>query len=103
MMPFEDVLIQLIDTPPVTADMLDPNLYGLIRGADLVLLVVDMGSDDGIEQLQEVLARMDGSKTRLARESRLDENDVGVSFTKTLLVLNKLDADRLRGAPRAAA
>ena len=30
MMPWEDVLVQLIDTPPITADYMDPVLYGLI-------------------------------------------------------------------------
>ncbi|MCA9176242.1 MAG: 50S ribosome-binding GTPase [Planctomycetales bacterium] len=93
MMPFEDVLIQVIDTPPITADLLDPNLMGLVRGADLVLLMADMGNDDGIEQLQEVLKRFADSKTRLARETFLDESDIGVSYTKTLLVLNKSDAE----------
>jgi ribosome-interacting GTPase 1 len=90
-MPFEDVLIQLIDTPPITADLLDPHVQGLIRGADLALLMVDMGSDDGIEQLQELLDRLQQTKTRLARRTSLDEHDVGLSHTATLLVLNKLD------------
>ena len=91
MMPFEDVTVQLIDTPPITADVLDPNTLGLIRGADLVLLLVDLGSDDGVEHLQDVLARLEQTKTRLSNESRLDEEDVGLSYTKTFLLLNKLD------------
>lgn len=93
MMPYEDIAIQLIDTPPVTADLLDPNLIELVRGADLVLLLADMGSDDGIEQLDEVRARFAGMKTRFGVESVLDEEDIGVSYTKTLLILNKLDAE----------
>jgi ribosome-interacting GTPase 1 len=91
MMPWEDVMVQLIDTPPITKDVLDPSLLGLIRGADVVLLMVDLGDDDGIEQVQDVLARLNATKTRLARETYLDEEDVGLSFTKTLLVLNKID------------
>src|SRR5271169_4282892 len=55
MMPWEDVSVQLIDTPPITRDYMDPLLHGLIRAADLALLLVDLGSDDGIEQCQEVL------------------------------------------------
>ncbi len=55
MMPWEDVMVQLIDTPPITADVLDANTLGLMRGADLILLLADMGSDDGIEQVQEVV------------------------------------------------
>ena len=99
MMPWQDVMVQLIDTPPITADVLDTVTQGLMRGADLILLVVDLGSDDGIEQLQEVVDHLSQTKTRLAKESYLDENDVGLSFTKSLLVLNKIDdpeaADRL--------
>lgn len=91
MMPVEDVLIQLIDTPPVTPDFFDATTQGLIRGADLVLLLVDLGQDDGILQLQEVVERLADSKTRLGRESRLDEQDVGVTHTRTFLVLNKID------------
>lgn len=49
MMPWEDVLVQLIDTPPITADVFDPNVLGLVRG-DLALLLVDLGSDDGIHR-----------------------------------------------------
>ena len=91
MMPYEDVTVQLIDTPPITTDVLDPNTLGLMRGADLVLLLVDLGSDDGIEQLQDVLNRLAQAKTRLGNESRLDDEDVGVSYTKTFLLLNKID------------
>ena len=58
MMPWEDVTVQLIDTPPITADYMDPHLHGLIRAADLALLMVDLESDDGIEQCQEVLDRL---------------------------------------------
>ena len=99
MMPFEDVTVQLIDTPPVTKDFIDPHLQNLIRAADLVLLMVDLGSDDGVEQCQEVLDRLNDTKTRLAAQSCLDENDVGLSYTRTFVVPNKIDlpeaADRL--------
>src|SRR2546421_721283 len=91
MMPWEDVMVQLIDTPPITADFLDPNLLGLIRGSDVALLVFDAGSDDGIDALQPVLDRLKQTKTRLARESYLDEEDVGLSFTQTFLIHNKVD------------
>jgi hypothetical protein len=99
MMPYEDVYVQLIDTPPITESFMDQYLHGLTRAADLVLLMVDLGSDDGIEQFQDVLERLSGTKTRLAASSYLDETDVGVSYTRTFLVPNKIDvpeaADRL--------
>jgi len=91
MMPWEDVFVQLIDTPPITRDYLDPVMHGIIRSADLALLLVDLGSDSGIEQCQDVLDRLATTKTRLAATSYLDENDVGLSFTRTFLVPNKID------------
>jgi len=91
MMPWEDVAVQLIDAPPVTADYLEPFMYGIIRGADLALLLVDLGDDSGIEQCQEVIDRLGQTKTRLARESYLSEEDVGLSYTRAFLVPNKID------------
>jgi len=91
MMPWEDVMVQLIDTPPITADVFDPVTQGLIRGAELALLLVDLGSDDGIDQLQQVLDALHATKTRLAKASCLDEEDLGVSYTQAFLVPNKID------------
>jgi ribosome-interacting GTPase 1 len=91
MMPWEDVTVQLIDTPPITVDYFESYLYGVIRGADLVLLMVDLGADSGVEQCQEVTERLDQGKTRLADRSYLSEEDVGLSFTRTFLVPNKID------------
>lgn len=91
MMPWEDVMVQLIDLPPITQDFMEPYTQGLIRSADVTVLVVDLGSDDGVEQLQEVLDRLAATKTRLAKTSSLDEDDVGISYTHTLLACNKID------------
>jgi len=91
MMPWEDVTVQLIDTPPITADFIESYTYGLIRAADLALLLVDLGSDAGVEQCQDVFDKLGGTKTRLAATSYLDEQDVGLSYTQTLLAPNKID------------
>ena len=91
MMSWEDVNVQLVDTPPITADVLEPYLLNLVRAADLAILVIDLGSDDGIEAVQAVLDRLADTKTRLARDSSLDADDVGLSYTRTLVVPNKID------------
>lgn len=91
MMPWHDVLVQLIDTPPITSDFFEPYMHGIIRGSDLAVLMLDLGSDDGVEQCHEVLATLAATKTRLASTQHLDDEDVGISYTKTLLVPNKID------------
>lgn len=50
MMLYEDCPFQLIDLPPITADFFSATTLGLVRGAELVLLVVDLGSDDVVER-----------------------------------------------------
>ena len=54
--------------------------------------MVDLENDDGIEQCQDVLDRLSQTKTRLAAKSSLDEQDVGLSYTQTFFVPNKIDA-----------
>ncbi len=91
MMLYEDCAFQLIDLPPVTADYMDPATIGLVRGADLIFLVVDLASDSLIEDTQAVLDRFMTSKTRFGRETMLDEDDVGLSYTAAQVLLNKCD------------
>ncbi|KKM08695.1 GTP-binding protein HSR1-related protein [Clostridiales bacterium PH28_bin88] len=56
MMPFENILIQLVDTPPVTAGEQPPGLAGALRRADAVLVVVDASDGDCPEQLEASLS-----------------------------------------------
>ncbi len=92
MMYFEDCPFQLIDLPPITADFMHPATVGLVRGADLVCLVIDLASDSLIEDTRSVLERFQSSKTRFGCETLLDETDVGLSFTATVSLMNKCDA-----------
>ncbi len=55
MMPVEDIQIQLIDTPPLSQEFVEPQLLDLIRQSDLVLLVVDVQTDP-LGQLHGTLA-----------------------------------------------
>jgi ribosome-interacting GTPase 1 len=99
MMPWEDVAIQLVDTPPITPDVFEPEVQSLIRSADIVALVVDLGSDDGGQEAAAVLDRVQATKSRLAKTTHLDPDDLGTSFTACVLIYNKSDlpeaSDRL--------
>ena len=53
--------------------------------------MVDLGSDDGPEQCHEVIERLAATKTQLGTTTRLDDTDIGRSFTETFLVANKMD------------
>ena len=57
-----------------------------------MLLLVDLASDDGIDDVQSVVDNLGETRTRLAKESYVDEQDVGLIYTQTFLVPNKIDA-----------
>jgi ribosome-interacting GTPase 1 len=45
MLKFEDVQIQLVDMPPVTADYVAPGQVGTYRNCDLIAIVIDLSAD----------------------------------------------------------
>lgn len=55
MMAVENIQVQLVDTPPLDRDFVEGALFGLIRQADLILLVVDLQADP-LQQLDDALA-----------------------------------------------
>jgi small GTP-binding protein len=92
MMDWQDVKVQLIDTPPITADYMEPYVSNLVRAADAALLMLDLGDDDGPFAAETVLERLAQVKTVLG-ERPADNQDLSIQFVKTLLVANKIDLD----------
>ncbi len=90
MMPVENVQIQLIDTPPLNREYVEPELLNLIRRADLVLLVVDIQTDP-LHQLEEAVAIL--REHRIIPPHHLDRyTDERRPTVKPFLVLaNKCD------------
>ena len=68
MMDWEDARVQLIDTPPITADYLEGYLSSIIRASDGCVLVVDLGDDDGPFAAEAVLEKLGHVKTVLVGE-----------------------------------
>lgn len=55
MMPYEDIKIQLVDSPPITEDGIPGPFTNTIGKADLLLLFTDLGSETCVDQLQMLL------------------------------------------------
>jgi ribosome-interacting GTPase 1 len=90
MMQVADVQIQLIDTPPLHPDHLEPELIGLIRKADLILIVVDLQAD-AIGQLQDALAMLDQHHILPSVAKDRYEDLARLTFKPMLFVVNKND------------
>ncbi len=77
MMPYEDILIQLVDTPPLTAEGMPAGLLNTLRGGDLLLLIIDAASPDCLEQLEEMLSLL--REKKVIREQNTGLKEMGAS------------------------
>src|SRR5262249_48029148 len=68
MMDWEDVRVQLIDLPPVTADFMESYVSSMVRSADAALLIVDLGDDDAPFTAEAVIDKLAQTKTALVRQ-----------------------------------
>lgn len=91
MMPWEDVTVQLIDTPPVTESHIEPYIVNMVRAADAVVLCFDGSSDDAPEETLEVIQQLESRKARLATATGFDENDFSIIQVRTLLAVTRGD------------
>src|SRR5262249_40028720 len=79
MLVFENVRLQLIDLPPISAEYTESWVPQIIRNADAVLWIIDLADDDILDKVAE-------TKTFLANaHTNVDE-------MKVLIVGNKSDA-----------
>lgn len=91
MMAWEDVFVQLVDTPAIGLDDAESTVFELVRGADSAVLLFDLGDDDGAEAAAAVLRRFAAAKTRLGSLTGPDPTEVGTTTIRTLVALNKID------------
>lgn len=93
MMDWEDVHVQLIDLPPITADYLENFAASATRTADRALLFVDLGDDDGPFAAEAVCERLAQTKTLLVgdRAVAAEGDDPTIVRVPTLLAANKID------------
>jgi ribosome-interacting GTPase 1 len=82
--------VQLIDTPPLSRDFDEPQLLNLIRGADLMLLVVDLQTFP-IEQLEESITLLDEARIVPAHLYDPASEPRRVTVVPLLVVANKTD------------
>ena len=76
MMPFEDILIQLIDTPPLTKDFSPGWLKNILLNSDGILAVFDLTKENLIQEIDEF--------------KKILEN-LGLKEKKIIFVGNKID------------
>jgi ribosome-interacting GTPase 1 len=111
MLAVEDVRLQLVDLPPVSAQHPLTWLGSTLQSADAALLVVDISDPEAVQQIEEVTEQLAGRRVGLsqhwpAEETGADgeeppDDPFGITLP-VLLVANKSDLDPESGADVAA-
>lgn len=93
MAPFENIQFQLIDTPPITAEYIDPLMMDLVRRVDIVVILLDITADliDQYEKIVEIL-----TSYRIFPEGFdvPEGTKRPVFFKKIFMVINKVDGPK---------
>ena len=89
---FENIQIQLVDLPPLSVEHTEHWAFNIMRGADALLLIIDLSQDpvSELETIREILQRqriiLQGEETK--------DTEPGSFIKKWLLVGNKGDMPR---------
>ncbi|OGO01651.1 MAG: hypothetical protein A2Y72_03155 [Chloroflexi bacterium RBG_13_53_26] len=90
MMEFENIQIQLVDLPAITAPNVSSWLPNVVRNADLLLVVVDL-TQEPITQVEATIEWLAKFRIGLPQDSRRAEEMT--TWKKALIIGNKIDAE----------
>ncbi|UCD16572.1 MAG: 50S ribosome-binding GTPase [Candidatus Zixiibacteriota bacterium] len=89
MMDFETIQIQLIDTPPISEEVLESFVLNLIRQADLAVLVVDVSTPGLDNRLKVVRDRLEEKRIRLVPKVLEELKEPIFIYKKTIIAAHK--------------
>jgi ribosome-interacting GTPase 1 len=96
MMKFGNTRVQLVDLPPMTADLMESWQIELVKIADAALMVADLADPDGSTQVESLAAKLKEKRVEFVPEDFVfpeEETGPPVFRKRTLLVGNKTDLD----------
>ncbi len=88
---WENVSLQLIDTPSIAEEYCETYVFNIIRTCDIAVLVVSLGDDDIVERYDYVINRVHEGKVRLEGLVEVDPKYPTAMLKKTLIVATGMD------------
>ncbi|MFC1966592.1 GTPase [Chloroflexota bacterium] len=92
MMEFENIQIQMIDTPPLVDNYTESWHSHILIRADALLVVVDL-SDDPLAQMEAIITELGRMRIGITDKKTEDEPGIIVRHKKALIIGNKIDLD----------
>ncbi len=90
MMKFENIQIQLVDTPPIQLDHIEPGFPNLVRNADALLLLMDL-TEDPVFQMEILLEQLGDMRIKAVGKGAIPPLETGWAPLRALMVGNKCD------------
>ncbi|HUT53846.1 MAG TPA: GTPase [bacterium] len=91
MVQYQNVKIQLVDLPPLGKEFTETWVPGVIRNADLALLIANLASDDVLDETEFVLNRLKEGKVELTPAITERYRPDGTAQVKTRMVCTHAD------------
>jgi ribosome-interacting GTPase 1 len=91
MMPFINIQIQLVDLPAISETYMEAWVPSLVRPADLVLLLADLGSPTVLEDFERALQILERGKLHFVSSVGTSAAEPGIARKPAILVANKID------------
>jgi len=95
MMEFENIKIQLIDTPPLAPQSIDFWLPPLLRRADALLVMVDL-ADAPEAQMEAIIKQLENMRIVIGGAGAKEDSEFITWHKKALIVGNKIDRDNAK-------
>ena len=93
MMPFENIKIQLIDTPPATVEDVEPWFPEMLKSSDAVLLVADLADPGSAGLLEAVIVDLRERNVGFASADAEIPPEKAPFLKRSLCAANKCDLD----------
>jgi small GTP-binding protein len=91
MMKYENIQIQLIDTPPITLDYMETWHSELIKSSDGIVLILDASSEDSPFDLEVIKERLSERNVKMVPEKMDIPPEKKQHWKRTIMVANKKD------------
>ncbi|MGA1844989.1 MAG: GTPase [bacterium] len=95
MMPYEDIQFQIIDLPPVGNESTDGWVSGIVRNADMSLLVIDLSEDPEI-QAELLFDQLERWRIQILKRDETLEIEEHRTWKRALVAGNKCDLEPSR-------
>lgn len=91
MMPYENIQIQLIDTPSISDNFYESYIHEIVKHADATLLVIDLQSTLVLEELDTVLRKLEEKRVYLTSYDSSNFSEQRFFLCKCLIAGNKFE------------